>query len=102
MSGTHSPLSDSSQHTQSTRTVAIIKSHALEHRLDIERRIEAASFEVSVAQCFLRRVGQLRTCLDCQGATNGVCLRLRSGIPTRALRKRRIFAFRVRVLTYHL
>lgn len=49
MSGTHSPLSDSSQHTQSTRTVAIIKSHALEHRLDIERRIEAASFEVSVA-----------------------------------------------------
>jgi hypothetical protein len=29
-----------------TRTVAIIKSHALNHRFDIERRIQEASFEV--------------------------------------------------------
>jgi hypothetical protein len=30
-----------------TRTVAIIKNHALGHRFDIERRIQEASFEVS-------------------------------------------------------
>lgn len=30
-----------------TRTVAIIKHHALEHRFDIESRIQEASFEVS-------------------------------------------------------
>lgn len=30
-----------------TRTVAIIKPHALAHRFDIERRIQEASFEVS-------------------------------------------------------
>jgi hypothetical protein len=29
-----------------TRTVAIIKTHALNHRFEIERRIEEASFEV--------------------------------------------------------
>ena len=29
-----------------TRTVAIIKTHALHHRFDIERRIQEASFEV--------------------------------------------------------
>lgn len=29
-----------------TRTVAIIKNHALAHRFDIERRIQEASFEV--------------------------------------------------------
>lgn len=31
-----------------TRTLAIIKNHALEHRLTIERRILEASFEVSI------------------------------------------------------
>ena len=29
-----------------SRTVAIIKNHALHHRFDIERRIQEASFEV--------------------------------------------------------
>ncbi len=29
-----------------TRTVAIIKSHALHYRFDVERRIQEASFEV--------------------------------------------------------
>jgi hypothetical protein len=29
-----------------TRTVAIIKNHALEHRFDIEHRIQEAKFEV--------------------------------------------------------
>jgi hypothetical protein len=29
-----------------TRTVAIIKTHALKHRFEIERRIQEASFEV--------------------------------------------------------
>lgn len=32
-----------------TRTVAIIKTHALNHRFEIERRIEEASFEVRVS-----------------------------------------------------
>ncbi|KLO16795.1 hypothetical protein SCHPADRAFT_822684 [Schizopora paradoxa] len=30
-----------------TRTVALIKQHALEHRMDIERRVEEAGFEIS-------------------------------------------------------
>ena len=30
-----------------TRTVAIIKNHALDHRFDIEQRIHEAKFEVS-------------------------------------------------------
>jgi hypothetical protein len=32
--------------SSTTRTVAIIKHHALNHRFDIERRIQEASFEV--------------------------------------------------------
>ena len=32
--------------TPITRTLAIIKTHALAHRFDIERRIQEASFEV--------------------------------------------------------
>ena len=32
--------------TPITRTVAIIKTHALPHRFDIERRIQEATFEV--------------------------------------------------------
>lgn len=36
----------SSPNTPITRTVAIIKHHALEHRFDIERRIQDASFEI--------------------------------------------------------
>jgi len=34
--------------TALTRTVAIIKTHALNYRFEIERRIEEASFEVCV------------------------------------------------------
>ena len=33
--------------SKSTRTVAIIKNHALNHRFDIELRISEAGFEVS-------------------------------------------------------
>jgi hypothetical protein len=47
-----SPLSrstGSSGTSTITRTVAIIKSHALNYRFDIERRIQEASFEV----CFM-------------------------------------------------
>ncbi|KAJ7175869.1 hypothetical protein C8R46DRAFT_1189045 [Mycena filopes] len=40
-----SPGSQPSQNS-STRTVAIIKNHALNHRFDIERRIQEASFEI--------------------------------------------------------
>jgi len=36
----------SSPRGRMTRTVAIIKNHALEHRFEIERRIQEASFEV--------------------------------------------------------
>jgi len=44
---TPEPLQPStSSLTPITRTVAIIKTHALAHRFDIERRIQEASFEV--------------------------------------------------------
>jgi len=44
---TPEPLrSSTSSLTPITRTVAIIKTHALPHRFDIERRIQEASFEV--------------------------------------------------------
>lgn len=46
MSGSLTPTSDSDSRTKLTRTVAIIKNHALKHRMTIERRIEEASFEV--------------------------------------------------------
>lgn len=45
MSGSSTPTSDEPR-MRITRTVAIIKSHALEHRLTIERRIEEAGFEI--------------------------------------------------------
>lgn len=35
--------------TKITRTVAIIKHHALSHRFEVERRIQESSFEVSMA-----------------------------------------------------
>ncbi len=38
--------------TAMTRTVAIIKTHALNHRFEIERRIQEASFEVSASWIF--------------------------------------------------
>ncbi|TDL22245.1 hypothetical protein BD410DRAFT_788978 [Rickenella mellea] len=49
MSGTHSPSSHSneSDHRDApTRTLAIIKNHALDHRLSIEQRILAANLEI--------------------------------------------------------
>lgn len=36
-----------------SRTVAIIKNHALHHRFDIERRIQEASFEVEYLHSLL-------------------------------------------------
>lgn len=39
-------LSPSGANTKRTRTVAIIKTHALDHRFDIEPRISEAGFEV--------------------------------------------------------
>ena len=36
--------------TTMTRTVAIIKTHALNHRFDIERKIQEASFEVCITE----------------------------------------------------
>ena len=65
------PLQNStSSLTPVTRTLAIIKTHALAHRFDIERRIQEASFEV-------RRKTSILTCLtyldlDCERETNGV------------------------------
>ena len=44
----------SSPITPSTRTVAIIKHHALQHRFEIELRISDAGFEVSLAPLTLR------------------------------------------------
>ena len=43
---TQEPLQNSTFFTPVTRTLAIIKTHALAHRFDIERRIQEASFEV--------------------------------------------------------
>lgn len=41
-----SPMGTMSRQVPVTRTVAIIKNHALQHRFDIEPRIQEASFEV--------------------------------------------------------
>ena len=49
--------SHSSPRTPVTRTVAIIKHHALEHRFDIERQIQDAGFEVSGYVCCTKRCG---------------------------------------------
>ncbi|KAL5482752.1 hypothetical protein ACEPAI_9346 [Sanghuangporus weigelae] len=48
MSGTQTPTSDGStgSRTRLTRTVAIIKHHALIHRIEIEERIQKAGFEI--------------------------------------------------------
>ena len=45
MSGSSTPTPDEPR-MRITRTVAIIKNHALKYRLTIERRIEEAGFEV--------------------------------------------------------
>lgn len=61
-----------------TRTVAIIKHHALHHRFDIEPRIQEASFEVRfelcrTARCFIAFAS------DREGATDRVRRRDRPG-----------------------
>ena len=75
---TPEPLrSSTSSLTPITRTVAIIKTHALPHRFDIERRVQEASFEVR----FLFSFDALGTCIaypfvdfisDCQRKANGI------------------------------
>ena len=47
MSGSSTPKSANGTRIPITRTVAIIKCHALDHRMTIERRIEDEKFEVS-------------------------------------------------------
>ncbi|KAG2009578.1 hypothetical protein CC2G_012493 [Coprinopsis cinerea AmutBmut pab1-1] len=42
----HSAYSSPARNVPITRTVAIIKNHALQHRFEIERRIQEASFEI--------------------------------------------------------
>lgn len=78
VNATPEPLrSSTSSLTPITRTVAIIKTHALPHRFDIERRIQEASFEVR----FLFSFDALGTCIaytfvnfisDCQRKANGI------------------------------
>ena len=48
MSGAETPTSEGSggSRTRVTRTVAIIKHHALRQRMEIEERIQKAGFEV--------------------------------------------------------
>ena len=56
-----------------TRTVAIVKNHALRHRLDIEPRIFEAGFEVRETQVHLFSIGALNSSLiDCERKTDGV------------------------------
>jgi hypothetical protein len=52
-----------------SRTVAIIKTHALDHRLDIEPRIYEAGFEVRFIYHFLLNLTRF---LDCKGAPDGI------------------------------
>jgi len=56
-----------------TRTVAIIKTHALVHRFDIERRIQEASFEVRfrLFNALSWSGSSINACLDCEGTANG-------------------------------
>lgn len=44
-----------------TRTVAIIKTHALQHRFDIEKRIQEASFEVRCPHMLPNRIQRVFT-----------------------------------------
>jgi hypothetical protein len=44
-----------------TRTVAIVKNHALQHRLDIEPRISEAGFEVRETSPHLPRIDALNS-----------------------------------------
>lgn len=71
-----------------TRTVAIIKTHALAHRFDIEPRIQEARFEVRVFDLLpsfmIRHMGHERSFplfwhVDRQGTPDGVRHRNRSG-----------------------
>lgn len=57
--------------TPVTRTVAIIKNHALQHRFDIEPRIQEASFEVRLGSCRTARC-LIVIASDREGATDRV------------------------------
>lgn len=68
---TQEPLQNSiSSLTPVTRTLAIIKTHALAHRFDIERRIQEASFEVR--QNTQQPSHNPYLDLDCERETNGI------------------------------
>ena len=56
--------------TPVSRTLAIIKTHALAHRFDIERRIQEASFEVRQNSHLTNHT--YHELLDCERETNGV------------------------------
>ena len=56
-----------------TRTVAIIKNHALQHRFDIEPRIQEASFEVCLTHLSCHLVRCLAASVsDREGTASGV------------------------------
>jgi len=60
-----------------SRTVAIIKPHALRHRFDIERRIQEASFEVRFPPIWNASCSEAHACLytnrlDCERKADGV------------------------------
>ena len=68
---TQEPLQNSTPSlTPITRTLAIIKTHALAHRFDIERRIQEASFEVRPQNNYPTSLTYLD--LDCERETNGI------------------------------
>jgi hypothetical protein len=67
---------DSSPLFTLTRTVAIIKTHALKHRFDIERRIQEANFEVGFPNLDSSGVRSSSVAglllIDCQRKANGI------------------------------
>lgn len=69
---TQEPLNNSTSLTPITRTLAIIKTHALAHRFDIERRIQEASFEVRRKASISYLTGLTYLDIDCERETNGI------------------------------
>ena len=75
-----------------TRTVAIIKTHALRHRFDIERRIEEARFEVGATFSLKEASVRLIVCLDREREADGIRYRDGSRDVVRPVRRgRRVF-----------
>ena len=80
----------SSPRVAPTRTVAIIKPHALDHRFDIEHRITEASFEVRVpAPDIAPEILMMSRATDRKGAPDGVRCRVGPGHAVRTLWRRR-------------